>query len=298
MTLLEWQDQFATENACHEYLFQQRWPAGFVCPQCQGKTFWTIQRSGRTAPLYECQACGHQASVTAGTVFHRTKVSLRVWFMAIFLMAVDKGGKSAMALSRELGLRYDTAWLLHHKIQQAMKDRNARYQLGGLVELDDAYFGGVSHGAGKRGRGTDQDPVVVGVSLNSQGHPRHIFLDAVPDLKKDTVLDVLERRVEHQGVWRSDGAPVYAVGAHAHEADHEVTLSDDPEAPVVFHWVNTVISLAKTFIDGTYHGRGRTRRQLYLEEFVYRFNRRHMKTGIASRLLIACVESAAHPYGT
>ena len=298
MTLLEWQDHFGTEDACQKYLFRQRWPKGFVCPQCLGQTYWKVQRSDRTAPLYECTGCGHQASLTAGTLFHRTKVALRVWFLAIFLVAVDKGGKSAWALSRELGLRYDTAWLLHHKIQQAMKDRNAHYQLGGLIELDDACFGGVSHGEGKRSRGTNQDPVIVGVSLNSPGHPQHIFMDAVPDLKKGTVLEVLDRRVESQGVWHSDGATVYAAGARAHEADHPVTRSDDPEAPVVFPWINTVISLAKTFIEGTYHGRGRARRQLYLEEFVYRFNRRHRDTGIASRLLIACVEAAAHPYGT
>jgi hypothetical protein len=77
-------------------------------------------------------------SVTAGTIFHRTKVPLRVWFLAIFLMAVDKGGKSALAVSRKLGLRYATAQLLHHKIQAAMADRNARYQLEGIVELDAA----------------------------------------------------------------------------------------------------------------------------------------------------------------
>ncbi len=218
-----------------------------------------------------------------------------MWFLAIFLIAVDKGGKSALALSRELGLRYATAWLLHHKIQWAMTDRNAQYQLGGLVELDDAYFGGVSHGAGKRGRGTDQDPVVVGVSLNAQGHPQYAFLEAVESLKKETVLDVLQRRVEQYGEWLSDGGDIYAAGAKAHHADHRVTLSRDPEAPTVFHWVNIVIGNAKTFIDGTYHGRGRARRQLYLEEFTYRFNRRHWGTRIAERLLVACLSSRPHP---
>ena len=168
---------------------------------------------------------------------------------------------------------------------------------GGLLELDDAYFGGISHGPGKRGRGTDQDPVVVGVSLNPQGHPQYAFLEAVDSLKKETVLDVLKRRVEQYGVWLSDGADVYAAGAKAHHADHRVTLSRDPDAETVFHWVNTVISLAKTFIDGTYHGRGRARRQLYLEEFTYRFNRRHMGTGIANRLLVACIQAPPHPYG-
>ena len=108
---------------------------------------------------------------------------------------------------------------------------------------------------------------------------------------------MLKRRVEEYGVWRSDGADVYAAGAKAHHADHRVTLSRDPDAATVFHGVNTVISLAKTFIDGTYHGRGRARRQLYLEEFTYRFNRRHMGTGTANRLLMACIQAPAHPYG-
>jgi len=92
----------------------------------------------------------------------------------------------------------------------------------------------------------------------------------------------------------SDGAAVYAAGAKAHHADHRVTLSGDPNVPKVFHWMNTVISLAKTFLDGTYHGRAR--RQLYLKEFTYRFNRRYMGTRIADRLLMACVTSQPHPY--
>lgn len=298
MTILQWQDKFGTDAACREYLFQQRWPNGFVCPQCQGTKYWTVQHSGRTAPVYECAGCHHQASVTAGTIFHRTKLALRVWFMAIFLIAVDKGGKSALTLSRELGIAYGTAWLMHHKIQHAMANRNAQYQLGGLVELDDAYFGGVSHGTGKRGRGTDQDPVIVGVSLTPQGHPQYAFLEAVRDLTDPSVKDVLRRRVEAYGVWRTDGAAVYAKAAKDHQADHEVTLSTDPEAPTVFHWVNIVISNAKTFIDGTYHGRGRARRQLYMEEFTYRFNRRHMGTRIADRLLLACMGSPPHPNAT
>ena len=299
MNLLSWTQKFGTDEACRQYLLNQRWPQGFVCPQpdCGGREYWKIQRSDRTDVLYECTQCHHQVSLTAGTLFHRTKVALPVWFLAIYRVAVDKGGVSAVELARELGVSYPTAWLMHHKIQRAMGDRNGRYQLGGLVELDDAYFGGVSHGPGKRGRGTDQDPVVVGVSLTDHGHPQYVFLEAVESLQKEPVLEVLQRRVDLYGVWRSDGADIYAAGAQAHQADHRVTLSRDPEAPEVFHWVNTVISLAKTFIDGTYHGRGRARRPLYLEEFMYRFNRRFFGTRIADRLLAACVATVPHPYG-
>ena len=190
VTLLEWQDHFRTEDACQKYLFQQRWPKGFVCPQCQCTSYWTGQRSDRTTPLYECAGCGHQASLTAETLFHRTKVALQVCFFSHFSGCRRQRG-SALVLSRELGLRYGTAPLLHHNIQQAIKARNAHYQLGSLVELGDTYFGEVSHGEGKRGQGTNQDPMIVDVSFNSPGHPRHIFMDAVLNLKKDTVLEVL-----------------------------------------------------------------------------------------------------------
>ncbi len=120
--------------------------------------------------MYEFSACGHQGSITAATIFHRIKVSLRVLFLAIFLIAVDRGGKSALALSQEVGIRDAITGLLHQKIQWAMTDRNAKYQLGGWVEPDDGYFGRVSQGAGNRGGGTDQNPVVVRVSVNEKAN--------------------------------------------------------------------------------------------------------------------------------
>ncbi len=183
------------------------------------------------------------------------KYLFKVW--AIYGIAMDKGGHSALALSRELGLPYVTAWLLHHKIRQAMAERNSRYPLGGVLELGNAYFGGVSPGPRKQDRGTDQDPVLVGVSLTDYRHPQCGLFEAVPDLKDPTVKAVLARWVAKDGVWRTDGAPVDGGAVQEHHADHQVTLSTDPQAEVVFHWramqrvlgVNIVISNAKAYID-------------------------------------------------
>ncbi len=188
-------------------------------------------------------------------------------------MAIDKCGVAALTLARERGVAYHTAWLLHHKIQQAMVERNGQYKLGGLLELDDAYFVGVSHAPGKRGRGTDQDPTLVG--LDEHGHPQYGFLEKVPDLTPETITERLPDRVKLQSTWRTDGAEVYAKAAKMLKATCEVTLSTDPQAAEVFHGVKVFIRNAQAFLDGTYHGRGRTRRLPYFAEFVYRFNRRH-----------------------
>lgn len=296
---MEWQKRFSTVEECHTFLVNQRWPDGFVCPICDHREAWTIHRQDRPGiDLYECKQCRRQTSVTAGTVFHRSKVPLPVWFLAIYLVAIDKRGVAALTLAREVGVAYHTAWLMHHKIQQAMGERNGRYKLGGIIELDDAYFGGVSHGPGKRGRGTDQDPAVVGVSLNAEGHPVYGFLEKVPDLTNETIFGVLQQRVEPASTWRTDGADGYAAAAPKLQAQLEVTPSTSPKAPEVFHWVNVFISNAKAFLDGTYHGRGRARRPLYFAEYVYRYNRRKFADRLPERLIMACLGAHPHPYGT
>ena len=181
------------------------------------------------------------------------------------------------------------------QIQQAMAERNRDYQLGGLVELDDAYFRAQSHGPGNAG-GHRPRPGHRRGELDIPGAYAYVFLEAVPDLGVATVKELIRRHLEDFGVCKRDVAAVYASAARDHEADHQITLCRDPDTHAVFHWVNIVISNAKTFINGAYHGRVRARRPLYLEEFTYRFNRRFFYTRIAERLLMACVQNAPHPY--
>jgi hypothetical protein len=104
--------------------------------------------------VHECALCAYQCSVTAGTIFHKTRTPLSSWFWAIYRMSHDKKGISAMQLAKEIGVSYPTAWLMLHKIRKAMSDRDQHYRLSGLVEVDEGYVGGEEHGEGRRGRGT------------------------------------------------------------------------------------------------------------------------------------------------
>ena len=146
-------------------MFERRWPDGFVCPKCGGRGCYRLH--GRRE--YVCKQCHRQSSATVGTVLHRTHLPLTVWFWAIYLVARDERGISAVQLCRELEISYSSAWYLLHRLRKAMGQRDKGYFLSGVIELDDAYFGAPKSN-GKRGRGTDKTSVLVAVPLTEQGH--------------------------------------------------------------------------------------------------------------------------------
>ncbi len=183
----EFRQRFQTEEACEAYLFQQRWPEGFVCPKCGGTGCYQLH--GRRE--YVCKQCHRQSSVTAGTVLHHTHLPLTVWFWAIYLVARDKRGISAVQLSRELEISYSSAWYLLHRLRKAMGQRDRDYILSGVIELDDAYFGAPKSN-GKRGRGTDKASVLAAVSLTEQGHPRYLKMQ-VSQLDAESVSTVAQQ---------------------------------------------------------------------------------------------------------
>jgi len=189
ISLLEFQARFGSEDACREHLFQLRWPEGFRCPRCGSKQTYVI----KTRHLYQCMACKHQVSVTAGTVMHKTRTPLVAWFWAIYLIAHDKRGNSALSLKKALGVSYKTAWTMAHKIRKAMADRDAQYKLAGLVKIDDAYIGGPSEGGDKAGRGTEKTPVIVAISSEESGQPGFVKMEVVESLDRETV-DIFEAR--------------------------------------------------------------------------------------------------------
>ena len=136
--LREFVVQFDTEEKCIEHLAGLRWPGGFACAGCGGRQAWRLKTRPR---VYECATCHRQESATAGTVFHRTRTDLAKWFLAAYLMGRDKRGVSAKFLQRELGVAYQTAWTMAHKLRHGLSEDPPR-QLHGLLEADETFIGG------------------------------------------------------------------------------------------------------------------------------------------------------------
>ena len=281
MTLIEFQAQFGTEEQCRQYLFEKRWPDGFVCPKCGHKEYFNVE----SRHLYQCKSCNHQASVTAGTIMDKTRTPLVKWFLVLYLASEDKRGVSAMMIKKAIGVAYYTAWTMCQKIRHAMGERDKNYKMNGIVEMDEAFFGSPTEG-GKRGRGTEKAAVMVSVSLSEDGKPVYAKMEVVAAVNGETVKSFAEKTVAKGSEIRTDGLNVYAT-----LANNGYTLTQkvyDPKSqPNHLHWTHIVISNAKALIDGTFHGLDAIHLQRYLNEFCYRFNRRWFVSGIFSRLVNA-----------
>ncbi len=281
ISLLGWQKRFGTENACTKTLNKVRWPHGFQCPACGSKKSSFIA----TRKLNQCSKCRHQVSVTTATLFHATKVPLVKWFWAIYLTASDKGGVSALRLSKHIGVSWLTARNMLRKIRQAMAHRDSIYRLHRLIELDDTYVGG-KH-AGKRGRGAEgKKPVLVAVENRTKG-AGFVAMQAVDSVSKETVRNFLSFQLVAGQTVRTDAFPALNAVAENHFHDKKVTPPN--KASEWLPLVHIMIGNMKTFINGTFHGVSSTYLQEYLDEFCYRFNRRFWEPELPLRLLNACL---------
>jgi transposase-like protein len=144
MSLGEFMRRFGTEQACERELEAQRWPQGFECPSCGSREYSNFRR-GRLL-YYQCCDCRHQASLIAGTVMASSKLGLTLWFQAAYVLSQAKNNVSALELMRHLGVCYQTAWSLKHKLMEAMRERERSRTLSGTVQIDEAFLGGQSSG--------------------------------------------------------------------------------------------------------------------------------------------------------
>jgi transposase-like protein len=268
-TLAEFEQRFATEGACRAYLARLRWPTGFCCPQCTTSGSWTTTRC-----LLMCRRCGYQASVTAGTIFHRTRLPLQDWFRAMWWMTDQKHRPSALGLQRLLGLgSYRTAWLWLQKLRHAMV-RPGWDRLGGQVEVDETCLGAVEAGAGRRHL-RSKALVAIAAQIDGKGIGR-IRLRRIPAASTSPLVAFVKHAVKPGSVVITDGWEAYA-GLKQEGFKHRprVISGSSKTASALLPRVGRVASLFKRWLLGTHQG-ALSRGQLdsYLDEFTFRFNRR------------------------
>jgi ISXO2-like transposase domain/Transposase zinc-ribbon domain len=300
-SLVEFQRWFPDDEACYRYLAASRWPDGFICPACGHPEGWRVRRRtpsrstktprppDRIRIVWECASCHHQTSLTAGTVLDATKLPLKAWFHAAFMVATDKRGMSAVLLDRQLDMGgHMTAWFMLHKLRRAMVNAN-RTKLGGLVEIDGTYVGGYQPGlkGGRQRKGRKAAMVLAAVELGTQKRRQKDGTEKTIEVSKRVRMEVvraengpwigafLEAHVEPGSTIRSDGLndypPVLATLGYAH--DRRVQGNPAKTGQVV-PFAHRAISNMKAWLIGTHHGVGRPHLQAYLDEFVFRYNRR------------------------
>jgi transposase-like protein len=266
-TLLEFEQRFASEEACREYLFKLRWPDGFRCPRCQHDKAWLTKRN-----LYYCVQCGYETSVTSGTIFQDTRKPLQLWFRAMWYVVNQKNGVSAIGLQRVLGIqRYETVWIWLHKLRTAMV-RPGRDRLSGTVEVDETYIGGKR--PGKRGRGAAGKSLVLIAVEDKDNYIGRIRLRRVLDAGAESLIPAVQESVEPGSVVRTDGWISYgrlaSTGYEHIIARHTADVGEN-----LLPLVNRVAALLKRWLQGTHQGAVRiSHLDYYLDEFTFRFNRR------------------------
>ena len=292
-TLAEFEARFSTEEACLDYLFQLRWANGYLCPRCGHSKGWRVRRV-----LIECASCSYQTSVTAGTVFHRTRKPLTMWFRLIWWVTSLKTGASALGMQRVLGLRsYETAWTWLHKLRRAMV-RPGRDRLSGRVEVDETYVGASEKGL--RGRKTQQKALIVVAAQEDGSRIGRIRMRRIPDASARSLEPFIEDAIEPGSVVHTDGWEGY-VGLGKKGYPHEVTVlaQRKESASELLPRVHHVVGLLKTWLAGTLHGAvSHEHLDYYLDEFTFRFNRRTSRSRgkLFYRMVQQAVQVGPVPY--
>src|SRR3974377_682366 len=283
-SLAEFKKSFPDEESCAAFLFKQRGPDGFVCPGCGKRRVVGLKSRPR---LHEGLDCGRQTSVTAGTTMHRSKLPLTTWFWAAHLMATHSNGMSARKLQDQLGVTYKTAWLLAQKLRRSMVDPD-RDLLEGVVEVDqtespfragEAFFepgaAGTILGAGgveviDRGAGSPKPRRKGAKYLDTRSG--RLRLAVIADNSAKSIEAFVRANVKPGTTLITDGHAAYP--GLSGEYRHDPRVVGNMAANVVLPWSHRAFSLLKRWALGTYHGLRRKHVSAYLDEFVFRYNRR------------------------
>jgi len=283
-TMSDFIDQFAAEDASRQYLSDVRWAEGFKCPKCSNTTSWKLGRG-----ILKCKKCHRDVSVTSGTVFHNRHLSLRIWFQAIWLVVSQKNGVSALGLSKSLGIKNPkTGWNLLRIIRMGMV-RIGRELLSGLVEVDEVFLGGVK--PGKRGRGA-LGKVLVLIAVEDKGTKGfgRIRIEIIPDASAVTLRAAIRKMVALGSTIRTEqwkGYTPTALEGYEHTIIERQSLEPGEDPTPLVH---RIAALLKRWLLGTHQGGVRpTHIRSYLDEFIFRFNRR--TSGKREKLFLRLIQA-------
>lgn len=269
---VEFDRRFYSERACLDYLLQLRWPRGFQCSRCGHGKYWMSSRG-----LYLCCHCEHHHSVTSGTIFHGTRKPLKLWFKALWWFSTRKNGVNATALQELLGLgSYQTAWCWLQKLRTCTVFPD-RTKLSGSIEIDECFIGGAH--SGKRGRGAEHKcKVAIAVERKDRKLGR-LRMQVIEHCSTEELTAFIKQNVISGSQITTDGWSAYSGLQSKGFAHKTIIQSKADEQESVLPGVHLVTSLLKRVMLGTFQGRFDPQYlQRYLDEYVFRFNRRTCKT--------------------
>lgn len=292
MSLPEFLARYGTEARCEAALERARWPQGFICPHCQGAACASrFRRRGRL--YFQCSRCRYQCSLRARTMMESSRLPLTTWFLAMYLVTQSKTNIAALALRRHLGVSWRTAWLLKHKLMEAMRQRERHRPLAGDVRIDDAYLGGERSG-GTPGRGSENKVAFVAAVEMHDERPARVRFDPVQRFTFAALEAWSQRALAPGCTITSDGLLGFEVLArlgHHHKVVIPPTGKQGTEIEP-FRWLNTVLGNLKTALSGTHHAFGfRKYAHRYLADVQYRFNRRYDLAAMMPRLAVALMQA-------
>ena len=226
-------------------------------------------------------------------MFHKSRLPMRKWFWAIFLMATSKKGMSMLYLQRQLGIKsYRAAWLMGHKIRHAMYERDSLYTLQGTVQTDEIFIGGKQSKEARKITGTNKTAFLMGVEEGNRENPRFVTFEELEAIYDQHIVAAVERRIQKGSTLKSDGSGAYRKAKKKGYRHDLFVYANDPKSTAEhLKWVNLLTSNLKRFLLSTYHGVFPKYRKAYLAEFAYRFNRRYWPDQVFDRLLYACIKA-------
>lgn len=292
MSLDSFLEGYGTEEKCRETLEKIKWPEGYECSNCKSRKLY--KNKNKLLTVYECGICGKQTTLVSGTIFEQTKLPLRKWFLAIYLITQAKNGISMLELKRTLGIGYSAAWRMRHKLQYVMINRDKDLKLSQRVEIDDAYLGGVMSG-GKVGRGTENKTTfIAAIETDWDNNPQRMILSTIPAINAENTKIWADKHLEKCAIVVSDGYRGLN-GIKESGVIHDkkiVGKGNKSSAMSCFKWVNVILGNIKTGLKGCYHSFNHAKYgQGFLSEIAYRFNRRYDLKALVIRLAVICMKT-------